>query len=676
MSLRIRAVRLTVATEAERFVSEVHFDDGLNLVRAENNMGKTTLLMAALYALGWEGMLGPAHEVPMTPAVTEEIADGAGRRWPVLESSAAIELQGAGSKSVTLQRPIRSKSEDPKLVHTWHGPVLTRPGTSYEARDSYVRMQGAAQREAGLQFQLARFIGWEMPTVATWDGGEVPLYMELLAPFLFVEQTRGWGWIAAVMPRYLRVRDPERRATEFLLSLESLTRGAERDVVLAERDELRSTWRATIQAFRARVGEVAGLLENVPLEPAADWPPPVPPVVRIHHDNEWRPCDYVIEHLRAELVEISREVPRAEEVAETATRQLYEAEEGANRISGLVAAAARDVREQQADLQSLDARLAALREDRARYDDAIRLRGLGSLQELALENARCPTCDHELAPTLLGRELQGVMSLDENRELIVEEIATFGAMRDDAQTVLEASRQRLRALRGDLDELRRTIRALKSTLTQNSGAPARAVIARQVRLADQIERLEGVLEGLEGLDVELAELASSYRRVLGELNRLGERGALSDADSQTLRLFAELLRDQLDEYGFSSMPPQEIAVSPDTYLPIRHDSPVRPDQLSASDRVRMVWAYVGALLEASRERATAHPGLLILDEPGQQEISDASLRAFLRRLAATERYGQQVIVATSERTERIRDFTEGEPTALTEIRGYALKPER
>src|SRR5258707_12147082 len=76
MRLRIRASETRVTSAERRLTRTLRFSEGLNLVRAENNMGKTTVLMTILYALGWEGMLGPGRTVPFTPAVTSEIADG------------------------------------------------------------------------------------------------------------------------------------------------------------------------------------------------------------------------------------------------------------------------------------------------------------------------------------------------------------------------------------------------------------------------------------------------------------------------------------------------------------------------------------------------------------------------------------------------------------------------
>ena len=676
MTLRVYASRLSVSTENGLFTHEATFSDGLNFLRAENNMGKTTVLMSLLYALGWEGMLGPSREAPFTAALTREIAQADGVRTAVLESSAAVELGGSDGRRLTLQRPIVSQSEKAELVHSWDGPALTNPRGSYEMRDYYVRLRDAARREAGLHYQLAQFIGWQLPDVTSWDGASVKLYSEILAPFLFVEQTRGWAWIAAVMPRYLRVRDPERRATEFLLSLDSLTRAGERDAVVAQRDALRAEWREAVSAFRARVEEAGGLLKNVPPEPTGDWPPAVAPAVHVLHGDEWRSMSEVLESMRDELVELSQEIPRVEDVAEQITSDLRTAEERAAALNARIAAAARDVREQHGERSALDERLTALREDRARYDDAIRLRNLGSLAPLATPNTLCPTCDQHLPATLVGGDLGPVMTLEDNRSLIAEEVKTFGAMREDADRVLLASRQRKLALIEELNEVRQTIRSLKSTLTQSGTAPSRAAIAQQVRLGDRIAKFEHLEVGLAGLEQGLADLAERYRRVSGELGRLGEQDGTSPSDHAKLEALAGLIREQLHDYGFSSVPPDEIRLSPDTYLPARNDVPLRPDEISASDRVRMVWAYSVGLLEMARRFDTAHPGLLVLDEPGQQEINDASLRALFVRLASAAEFGQQVIVATSKPADLVRSFTGGSETSLLESESYTLQPSK
>jgi len=675
MTLRIRESQTTVIAGEKRLADSLHFVDGLNLICAENNMGKTTALMSILYALGWEGMLSPSRKVPFPPAVTTEIA-ASSERLLVTESYAMAELEAGANDRLTVRRAIKSESEKTELVRTWKGPVLSQGPGEHKSQDYFVRTGGSAKREAGFHHLLEKFMGWELPEVTNWDGGAVKLYMEVVAPFLFVEQTRGWGWIASVMPRYLRIKDPERRATEFLLSLESLTRASERDALLAQREELRGSWRASVDAFVAQAGEKGVRVENLPRNPTGDWPPPVLPTLFLLHENDWQPIGAVLSALRRELNETAQEIPRVEEVADQVGNELAVAEERASELSGLIGGAARDVREQMAELQSLDERLDALSQDKARYDDAIRLREFGSSEDLSIDRSNCPTCEQALPATLLGVDVGPVMTLEENRTLIAEEVKTFSVMRDDARSVLLASRQRLAALQSDLKDIRRTIRSLKTTLTQSAEAPSQAAIAKQVRLGDRIEEFNEFEIKLAGLGSDLSEQAAGYRRITSELADLGERGGLTASDKQKLTAFGDLVREQLRDFGFTSMPPEEVQLAQDTYLPMRKDVPIRPDELSASDRVRMVWAYLVGLMEISRTFETAHPGLLILDEPGQQEISDDSLRALFKRLAAAGGFGQQVIVATSKPAAAVNKMVENAEVALHQIDGYLLKPQK
>jgi hypothetical protein len=55
-------------------------------------------------------------------------------------------------------------------------------------------------------------------------------------------------------------------------------------------------------------------------------------------------------------------------------------------------------------------------------------------------------------------------------------------------------------------------------------------------------------------------------------------------------------------------------------------------------------------METGRDEQTNHPGLLILDEPGQQDIEDPSVRAFMERASRSAAAGQQVIVTITRAT--------------------------
>jgi hypothetical protein len=70
--------------------------------------------------------------------------------------------------------------------------------------------------------------------------------------------------------------------------------------------------------------------------------------------------------------------------------------------------------------------------------------------------------------------------------------------------------------------------------------------------------------------------------------------------------------------------------------------------LSASDLIRSIWAYRLSFLELARDKETNHLGLLVIDEPGQQEMASESFSALLQRASRAGAYGQQILLATSE----------------------------
>jgi len=83
------------------------------------------------------------------------------------------------------------------------------------------------------------------------------------------------------------------------------------------------------------------------------------------------------------------------------------------------------------------------------------------------------------------------------------------------------------------------------------------------------------------------------------LKRL-QSGATLPEDAERLRALGASIREQPNAYGFSSVPPDEIEVAPDSYMPQRRDRPLLAKDVSASDNVRLIWAYLVGLLELAR----------------------------------------------------------------------------
>jgi hypothetical protein len=67
-----------------------------------------------------------------------------------------------------------------------------------------------------------------------------------------------------------------------------------------------------------------------------------------------------------------------------------------------------------------------------------------------------------------------------------------------------------------------------------------------------------------------------------------------------------------------------------------------------------------------------HPGLLILEEPRQQNVKWSDLTEVLTRVAEAKKSNQQVIVATSDSESRINEICDKTDYQLTSFPGYIL----
>ena len=179
---------------------------------------------------------------------------------------------------------------------------------------------------------------------------------------------------------------------------------------------------------------------------------------------------------------------------------------------------------------------------------------------------------------------------------------------------------------------------------------------------------------------EFSQIASEFAALLDRKKTLeGERQSAADRKKLT-NLLSEF-RARLQRFEFSSLSGQEVVLADDNLRPVMEqrdgDDVIFREiglNLSASDAVRLKWAYELALLAVARESRTNHPGFLVLDEPGQHQMEWSSMRAFLRSIAEDACPVQQVIVATSLSRELIEEATEGFEANILPFGGLILQP--
>lgn len=129
------------------------------------------------------------------------------------------------------------------------------------------------------------------------------------------------------------------------------------------------------------------------------------------------------------------------------------------------------------------------------------------------------------------------------------------------------------------------------------------------------------------------DLSDRWNTYLDQKSKLPKKG-VSKSDIDKVELLKTYFINNLSRYHYSSLPSlAEIEISKESLLPTVDGFDMKFDS-SASDGIRMIWAFTMALLQVSIKKDGNHPGVIIFDEPAQQSIVPEDMRSFIH--SATE----------------------------------------
>jgi hypothetical protein len=660
-TLRLSALKLHVITANGALGRTLRFGEGLTLLRADNSSGKSTALQAIIYALGLEGMLGPSQRVPLPHAMTDTVVVN-GRQSKVVQSWVELEIANAAGRIVSVRRAVVDSARDRRLITVFDGPAVTVSGGDFGSSDYFVRRQGSAQNEAGFHRFFSEFIGLKLPRVSKHDGSEVPLYLETLFPYFFVEQKHGWSSVQARIPSYLGIRDVGKRSAEFVLGLDVFARTLLRQRLRSNMSELEADWQTTSRQAAELASSSKLVIRNAPARISSEIEEDSFVPVASDIDG-WKPIAETIEGLQAQLERSAGAVPTVAAAVPGVEADLQYFEGALRQALAVTAALAEEERESQAHLTQVDLRIDALKEDLQRHLDAQVLESYGSAQASKLMGEHiCPTCHQELAD---GTDIAGhAMSASESIAFIRRQLATFENMRQDHDRVLRAIAIRRSSLASQVAQHRAEIRAARETLVSADSTPSVATISRRLSTEARVAELRERSAKLTEIRNELSAISRRWteqRKILAE----AEASDLSDQDQSKLRQVEGSLRTQLESYGFKSLGPDEIDIDRATFRPTHEGFDLGFD-LSASDMIRLIWAYLFALLEVGSGSGN-HLGLLVFDEPRQQDTARASFGALLSHAARAGAAGKQVLFATSEASESLVQMLGGAAYDLIDL---------
>ncbi|MGD9919850.1 MAG: hypothetical protein AB7V13_00145 [Pseudorhodoplanes sp.] len=678
--LQLRHLKLRALTAQSEFGCDLSFDKPVNVVRAGNTSGKSTCLQAVNYALGLERAFGPRTGIPMTFAMQERIQrlkDGPYER--VLQSYVELEVENVTGALLTVRRDITGGTET-KLIQTWPTGRLTGVGPPADQRDFFVHDAGAAQHEDGFHTYLANFIGFDLPRVTRYDGGESPLYLEALFPMFFVEQKRGWSALQGPFPTHLQIQDVPRRVMEFILDLDiGKTRRELAEVRIQLRDSL-SSWTVRRDDLLATTRNGCRI-SGVPVKPTPEFVHDPRAPIDYFLDGQWVSIEAALQALTERQLALREAPPPSSQTAASAIEvELAELRHSLDELSVRQEDIRDRERAQKQQMSAIETRLSDLKTDLERNKDALKLKELGSILGHAASDHQCPTChqsvDAELMPLASGTG----MAIDKNVEFIRSQIVMYEASAGSIARQLAELQLLAAALQQQSVEMRARVRALRQALMQPADSPSIAALEAALVAQSKIADLNASQERVDEVISELIDIAREYVR-LDALSRDLARAGISPTDRSKIDYLVKTIREQLVLYGYKSFLPTEITLAEDNLRPIaevRDEGEIVQREIglndSASDGTRLKWAYYLSMLALARHAPINHFQLNIFDEPGQQEVEWESMVQFLKWIAENVKDRQQVIVTTSETKQRIESALAGFDANIINFEGFILQP--
>ena len=255
--------------------------------------------------------------------------------------------------------------------------------------------------------------------------------------------------------------------------------------------------------------------------------------------------------------------------------------------------------------------------------DLLRLKrtGIGRLDRM-----ECPSCHRDIDPETFGLTDQSEESVSAHIDALKRDQQLMGKNYRSLQSSLEATHARLQEVVSLLRDAERSL----VTVTAAVGTEREQLAKRAADLAGAERELDRAIETVE----EIEKLQNSIGEWISDTVKLQEMSAEATDSEWRRSEFDRTLRSYVTALGHSAVNAENSTslFLDDQYVP--HLGSRRLRSLgSASDQSRLVAAYSLALAATSQKVDGLHPGVVILDEPLQQNPDQHHRELFISFLS-------------------------------------------
>jgi len=667
--LYIRALKIDIDTNNGKFGQCIKFERGLNFIKAENTSGKSTLTNAIIYALGAEAMLSTKKGNASLKPVLKNTVDYNHNHFNVIESYVFLELENEMKEPITIKRVIKG-TQDTDLITVYYSHLITNPQINEKVNKEnfFVNLSGSAQREKGFHTFLEKYLNIKLPLVSTFKGKNVPLYFQTLLPLLFIEQTRGWSEIQATIPRRFGIENINNITFEFLLKLDILENKQKKKNIEKKIEQNKKDWKNVQEHINLIIEGTALYIKDFPSIMIDLKKDDYPKLLVILNEKEESINEYLVQ-LRENLNLLNKSNM---DITPNLNLKIKSLEEKIIILNGNLQKNVLSMVREKNNINNYELKIKDLMRDIENDKDTKTLLRLGGNLNIKVVEQVCPTCKTRLTDSLI-EDIYQPMNLDTNINYLKSQLDAFETLLNSTQYKIDKIEIQEVELRESIEHEREVLKSLKKDVVSN-GNVSETTIREKIYLENLIKKMDIIKEIFDDNIEELIGISERYSENMGKISEL-KKSLFSKNDVEKLSEFNHIFQKLLDLYGFQSKTPNEVIISFDnyTYKPYVDGFDITLDS-SASDHIRVIWAYSVALLYLIDKFDTNHFGFLLFDEPRQQSMKHASSKELYKTLSKVSVNSKQSIVATSEDDKLFYENTQGIKCNILEFKGKTIVP--
>lgn len=608
----IHLSEIEVRGQSERgaFLGSLQLAPGLQVISAPNSYGKSLAVTAIAWCLGIEQMFGlfdnDSSCFPL--AAREEIELEGHPPSAVFSSECSIVVKNADGRELKLARDIKG---DPTIVR------VEERFPDGNVRRSKLMARKATMQDArgGLQHFLFEWLGWPRQQILNTKGASSEVYLENLAPLFYIDQDEGWTDLQSLQVGRYGQQQIAEIAFEYLLgAADAIKARVEKQLAVLREAALRESARGIadrITAFFLRHGWEANWTGYGSIQDTI---------------TRWSLRglrDVLLQDANVDLVSRRKSL---ETQAEALRRAL-----AADPVDPADASAASAVSQKVVDLKKrrheLNEELRTLRAQHTAFkelltslshrmhaaNDVLRLKTTGVGR---FERAECPTCHRDLDPSTFSLTEQSEESVATHIDALKRDYELMSSNLQAIEARLTSTQAEFVRIEGELRDFERSLVTVNAAI----GSLREQLAKTAVELTTVERRLDQVVEA----SAELDKLQTAVGGWLKEAKAAQQLGQHQTDLQERLEIFLRHLQEYLVALGHSAL----LASNPaPLHLDERYTPYLGTRRLrslgSASDQSRLVAAYCLALAASSKEVTGFHPGIVVLDEPLQQNPDDA-----------------------------------------------------